>query len=257
MKSTTGTRADLVEFFERMAIEHVDHVFMNPMSPAKVDEFIELLELPEDSRVLDVGAGNGELLRRLAQRWGCSGVGVDASLPCVTQFRDANVEAGLSDSVEVVHGDGARFEAPPSSFDAAFCMGAEWIWGGFEGTLAALAGFTKPGGYVVVGSPHWRVDRPSPEYLEATNLMPEQFGSHVDHALAGDALGLRFSYALMSNQDDWDLYEGLRTRARQRWLLENPDHPDREELESNHGRDAYLRWGRDELGWGMYLFVKP
>ncbi|MCP4960142.1 MAG: hypothetical protein GY925_12850, partial [Actinomycetia bacterium] len=57
-----------MEFFERMAIEHIDHVFMNPMSPAKIDEFIELLELSEASRVLDVGAGNGELLRRLVQR---------------------------------------------------------------------------------------------------------------------------------------------------------------------------------------------
>ncbi len=244
-----------MEFFDRMAIEHVDHVFMNPMSAAKVDEFIELLELPEGSRVLDVGAGNGELLRRLVCRWGCNGVGVDASLPFVTQFRELNARAGVSDSIEVVHGDGALFEALPSSFDAAFCMGAEWIWGGFEGTLEALAALTKPNGYVVVGSPHWRVDEPSPEYLEAEGLTREQFGSHADHVLAGDALGLRFSYALMSSEDDWDLYEGLRTRALQRWLLQNPDHPDRDELDSTHNRDTYVRWGREQLGWGLYLFV--
>jgi SAM-dependent methyltransferase len=246
-----------VEFVERMAIEHVDHVFMNPMSSAKIDELIELLELPAGSRVLDVGAGNGELLRRLVRRWGCSGVGVDASLPCVTQFREANARTGLSDSIEVVHGDGALFEAPPSSFDAVFCLGAEWIWGGFEGTLEALAALTKPNGRVVIGSPHWRVDHPSLEYLEAMGLTREQFGSHADHASAGDALGLRFSYALMSSQDDWDLYEGLRTRALQRWLLQNLDHPDRDELDSNRDRDAYMRWGREQLGWGMYLFVKP
>ena len=45
-----------MEFFERMAIEHADHAFMNPISPAKVDEFVDLLDLPDGSRVLDVGA---------------------------------------------------------------------------------------------------------------------------------------------------------------------------------------------------------
>ena len=135
-----------MEFFERMAIEHADHVFMNPISPAKVDEFIDLLDLPDVSRVLDVGAGNGEMLRRLVRRWGCTGVGVDVSGPCTEQAREANASAGLSSAIEVVHEDGARFEAESESFDLSICMGAEWIWGGFEGTLEALSGFTKSGG---------------------------------------------------------------------------------------------------------------
>lgn len=42
--------------------------------------------------------------------------------------------------------------------------------GGFEGTLQALAAWAKPGGYAAVGAPHWRVDQPSPEHLEAMGL---------------------------------------------------------------------------------------
>lgn len=246
-----------MELSERMAIEHVDHVFMNPISSAKVDELVELLDLPEGGRVLDIGAGNGELLRRLVRRWACTGVGVEVSAHHVARFRAANAAAGLADVVEVVHGDGARFDAGPACFDASCCLGAEWIWDGFAGTLRALTTWTKPGGHVVVGSPHWRVDDPSPAYLAATGLTADQFATPAEHAVAGDALDLRYCYALMSNEDDWDRYEGLRTRALQRWLVDHPDHPDRDELDPTRARDAYLRWGRDQLGWGIYVFTKP
>ena len=67
---------DIWKFF---AVGHERHVFCNPLSDARVDELIELLELSEGSRVLDVGCGKGEFLVRTAMRWKCSAVGVDIS----------------------------------------------------------------------------------------------------------------------------------------------------------------------------------
>jgi cyclopropane fatty-acyl-phospholipid synthase-like methyltransferase len=40
---------------------------------------VERLELPAGARVLDVGCGRGELLARIAARWGAECVGVDLS----------------------------------------------------------------------------------------------------------------------------------------------------------------------------------
>ncbi|MGE4609124.1 MAG: hypothetical protein AAEJ52_20520 [Myxococcota bacterium] len=37
----------------------------------------------------------------------------------------------------------------------------------------------------------------------------------------------------------------------------HPDHPDVAELRATHSRDAFLRWGREQLGWALYLFSKP
>jgi len=69
--------------------------------------------------------------------------------------------------------------------------------------------------------------------------------------------GVDVSYA--PNQDDWDRYEGLQWQAAERYAADHPDDPDVEPLlQTSRGqRDAYLRWGRECLGWAMYLFRKP
>ena len=56
---------------------HRDHVLCNPLSEQKVDELVELAHLAPGSRVLDVACGKAELLVRLVERWGASGVGID------------------------------------------------------------------------------------------------------------------------------------------------------------------------------------
>jgi hypothetical protein len=39
---------------------------------------------------------------------------------------------------------------------------------------------------------------------------------------------------------------------------QHPDDPDLEELTErvNQSRDTYLKWGRNTLGWAVYLFRK-
>ena len=54
-------------------IIHQQHVFMNPLSGAKVDEIIELLDLPPESRILDMACGKAEFLLRTVERWGARG----------------------------------------------------------------------------------------------------------------------------------------------------------------------------------------
>ena len=75
----------------------------------------------------------------------------------------------------------------------------------------------------------------------------------------GEDLGLALLYTLVANQDDWDRYEGLQWQAAERYAADHPDDPDAEALlrSSRRSRDAYLRWGRNCLGWAMYVFRKP
>jgi SAM-dependent methyltransferase len=246
-----------VDFFERMAIAHADHVFCNPLSSEKLDELVGLLGLSTGARVLDIATGKAEVLRRIVRRFGCTGVGVDLSRSAVAEARQLTERAGLAHAIEIVESDGARYPAQPDSFDVALCLGASWIFGGHEGTLGALARLTRPGGSVIVGEPHWRVPDPSPEYLAAMGMKRDQFGTHAHNVETGERAGLRLLYTVVSSPDDWDRYEGLQWRACERWAQQHPDHPDVAELRSTHYRDAYLRFGRDQLGWAAYLFSKP
>jgi hypothetical protein len=63
-------------------------------------------------------------------------------------------------------------------------------------------------------------------------------------------------YTIVSNQDDWDRYEGLQWYATDEYARNHPDDSDLAELVErvDKERAAYLRWGRDMLGWAIYMF---
>jgi hypothetical protein len=140
----------------------------------------------------------------------------------------------------------------------AVCLGASWIWSGHAGTLEALTRWVKPGGMVLVGEPHWK-RRPSAEFLAAEKLAADDFGTHIANAEAGTTNGLVHVYSIVSTDDEWDRYEGLQWLASERYVREHPDDSDNQELldKMHAARDRYLRWGREELGWATYLFLKP
>ena len=245
---------DLWKYF---AVGHANHYFMNPLSGAKFDEIIDMLRLAPGARVLDIACGKAPLLLRIAGRWDCRSVGVELSPAFIEDARRNVEEAELAERIELLHTGGAEYEAAPESFDLACCIGASWIWAGHAGTLRALANWVRPGGLVLVGEPYWRKE-PSDDYLMAMELKRESFASHSENADAGAALGLVHLHSIASNEDDWDRYEGLQWDAAERYAHDNPDDPDNEELlqRMRAFRESYLRWGRDQLGWALYLFLK-
>ena len=243
---------DRWKFFD---ITHRDHVICNPLSVEKALELVSLLDLPKEARVLDIACGKGELLFRLAERYAVHGVGVDRS-PYV--IRDARVQAAVrvpNAVLSFLELDGGAYEAPAGSFDLALCVGASWVFGGHRGTLRALARWVRPGGQVLVGEPFWRRP-PERGYLAASGLEAGSFATHAGNVSTGLEEGLTPLYTLVSNEDDWDRYESLRWRAAERYAAAHPDDPDVPELLAmqRHARDIYLHWGRDVLGWALYLF---
>jgi hypothetical protein len=74
--------------------------------------------------------------------------------------------------------------------------------------------------------------------------------------LTGEDEGLVPLYTLVSNPDDWDRYETLQWYAVAKYAGANPDDKDVKELLDRIAiqRTTYLRWGRDTVGWAMYLF---
>ena len=246
---------DLWKYF---TIGHENHLFCNPLSEAKVDELVELLRIPKGGRLVDIACGKGEFLRRVVRRWSCRGVGVELDRSWASEAEAKAAEWGLEGRIEVVQSDGAKYDGSSGSFDAAVCLGASWIWGGYTGTLDALARWTRPGGTVLVGEPFWIRD-PSSEHLEAAKMQRSQFGSHVENVEVGQARNLSLLHAVVSSPDDWDRYEGYQWYSAERYAQRNPSDPDVPELlqTMRRHRDIYLMWGRAELGWACYLFLNP
>jgi len=62
---------------------------------------------------------------------------------------------------------------------------------------------------------------------------------------------------LVSSDDEWDRYETLQWRAAARYADLHADDPEVTELLARveKSRREYLSWGRDTLGWALYLFA--
>ena len=84
------------------------------------------------------------------------------------------------------------------------------------------------------------------------------FGTHDQNVEAGREYGLEAVYTLVSSQDDWDRYEGLQWYAGETWAGDHRDDPDVETVlkRVRASKTAYLKWGRETMGWAIYVFRK-
>jgi len=244
--------------FRFTTLAHRDHLFCSPMSSARVDELVELLDLPASSRVLDVGCGKAEFLLRAVQRHAATGVGVDPNGDFLRVARTTAGARGLAERMEWHEAPVADLALEPASFDLAICLGSSHAFGNFAQALAALAALVRPGGQVLMADPYWRQE-PAPDFLAFLKASANTHLTHAGNEAAGLALGLAPLYSGVSNADEWDHYEGLFCRAVERFAQEHPQDPDaasyRERIRA--WRDCYRRWSRDTMGFGFYLFLKP
>lgn len=246
-----------MDFWTLMDILHRKQLIMNPMRSEKLDRFIEALNLPKNSRVIDFGCGKGEFLLRLHSLYNIKGVGIDKSPYCINESkRQKQLRAPESD-IEYLLMDGKDYAAS-NEFDLASCMGASWIWGGIEGTLNSLNKLVKPGGLIVLGEPYW-LKEPDEEYLALEGFKRSDFHSHMENVLMGDEFGLTCAYTLASDVEDWDGYETPHWWAVSEYSDRNPDDPDVPEILMNvkKNRETYLKYARDAMGWCLYVYRKP
>ena len=245
-------------------ITHRDHLVCNPTGIDKLETVVRLLELPPSPRVLDIATGKGEFFLRLAETYGgergagFSGVAVDISPFHIAELRASAGKRVPDADVEILEMGGADYHPEHATFDFANCVGASWIFGGHAATLRALRDAVRPGGQALVGEPFW-TSEPAADYLAWSGLRADDFGTHASNVEDGAALGLVPLLALVSSPEDWDLYETLQWRAAALYAAANPDDPDVPELVDRVGRSRheYLTWGRQTLGWSLYLFGRP
>ncbi|MBN2335608.1 class I SAM-dependent methyltransferase [Candidatus Bathyarchaeota archaeon] len=243
-----------MDFWKLMDILHKYQEIMNPLTEEKLDKLVDLLRLEPGSSVLDIACGKGTLLVKLVEKYGIKGVGIDKSPYCIDDCNQ-NKSTRVPDADLTFHlMDGADYK-PEIKYDLSCCLGGSWVFKDHRGTLEALSGMTKPGGLILVGEPHW-LKEPAKEYLEAEEMTRDSYRLHAENVMIGERLGLRCLYTLDSDHDGWDHYETLHWWATEDYIRDNPGDPDVPEIrEANEKfKQIYLRWGRDTMGWCIYLF---
>jgi SAM-dependent methyltransferase len=240
------------------AIAHRDHDYCNPISAAKIERLLDLLPLDATSRALDLGCGRAALALRIIERFGSTVIAVDHSSLMLDAARERAEWTGALHKLHLDDIDIRKFKADPGTFHLSVMMGAGGISGGIAGGCTALKGWTKGGGYVLIGEGYWR-QRPPPEYLAQLGGPESQFLDHRGNVQAGIDAGLIPMHSAAASLDDWDEYEWKYSRSIERYARETPNDPDVPAMldRIRRWRDTYLRWGRDTLGFAVYLFYRP
>jgi SAM-dependent methyltransferase len=239
-------------------ITHRDHLILNPTSEAKTDEFVGLLPLKSEARVLDIACGKAEQLLRIIEKHSATGIGIDISPYEIKEANRRAASRGLQDKIELIEGDGAKYSTEPGSFDLTMCLGATWVWNGYLGTIEALKKIVKPGGLIAIGEP-FKLKEPESGYIEAEPDIAPNLVNHAENIEIAKRAGLTLLYAIVSDLNDWDRYEGLRLRAAELYSEENPNDPDVPEILKRQRAEyeTYLKYGRDTVNWAIYLFRVP
>jgi SAM-dependent methyltransferase len=241
--------------FRFSALAHGDLALWNPLEDGQVARAIAALPAGATT-VLDIGCGRAEVLARVLEaRPAARGVGVDPS-PFAIERARANLAArGLAERVTLreTKFDATDFER--TTFDVVLCVGATHaLADNLAAALVALRPLARPGGILVVGDGYWRRE-PDPAYLEFLGASAADYRDHGGNVAAAAEAGLSLVLAVETSLAGWDRYEGAYAANMHAYLAAHPDDPDAEAMRRriDRWRDAYHRYGRDTLGFGLYV----
>lgn len=228
---------------------------INPTTVEQVLKLGHLCRLDGDSRVLDMGCGKGEPAMLLATTYGCRVTGVDFEPTFLKEARERCHKMGVGDQCEFIESAGARYPITETSYDLAMCLGASFIYNGFEPTVKALAKGLKTDGYLAVGEPYWKDPNPPTEYLKREGIGPDQYATLAENLERLRDWGFELVSLLDASLAGWDSYEAHHWEAVDLWRRENPGHPKVKEVvkRMEMERETYLRWGREVLGWAIFV----
>ncbi|WLD93881.1 class I SAM-dependent methyltransferase [Alkalihalobacillus sp. AL-G] len=237
-------------------IAHRNHEICNPISKEKLMNVIDKVQLDRGQAILDVGAGKCDVLIQLVRKYGVIGTAVEIEEAYLNEAKGRTSDLIDSEQLSFIQEDAKQvIERYKESFDMAICLGATHALGDYRSTLEQLSETIKPGGYLLIGEGYWK-RKPDPDYLEALGAEEEELLTHYENIALAEQLDLIPMWASVTSEDEWDAYEWLYSSSMERYCLEHPEDPDVEWMNERirKWRSTYLRWGRDTLGFGLYLF---
>lgn len=234
--------------------------FCNPLSPATLDRTLAWARLKPGMRAVDVGCGNATMAAYVAEKHGLVVDALERS-PAVSQIARRKLEGrGAPGKVTLHTVESQAFLKEAEPYDFVISVGSSGIVSGPpepKAVMAALKEAVKPGGMLLWSDPYWKAD-PDPAFVAMLGPYAA-YKTHQENIEAGEAAGLELRYAGMSPDYEWDDCAFSMYAAAKAWLADNPDDPEADSVRQRAElqRMAYMRFGRDTLGFGLYLFRRP
>lgn len=237
-------------------IAEQNHKIINPFTEEKLMLLGEICQFTPATHQLDLCCGKAEMLCRWSERWGISGTGIDISHVFLEAAKVRANELGVAERLTLIEGDAGAY-SDDVQYDVVSCIGATWIGNGLVGTIDLMNRQVKADGLLLVGEPYWIATPPDAAY-QAMGVGQDDFVSLPDTLERIESTGYELVEMVLANQDSWDRYEAQHWIAINNWLREHADDPDAEALRqwNADNKRSYLQYGRQYLGWGVFVLKK-
>lgn len=208
------------------AIAHAGSLMWGPISEETVQEMmarLRALGIGQGSTVLDVGCGPAELLRRVCEETGASGIGVDTSPFAIEEARRRIATSPARERVALHLADATTWR-PDGSHNLVICIGPGWDSGGWTALAIWASGHASAGGHLLLGEAAWRSDPPA-DALATLGIVADAYilATDVDQAVV--VAGAEVEWSHWASRGEWAAYaEAYRTSMRQ-FVRDHPDDP--------------------------------
>jgi len=235
------------ERFEIFEALHHGMRICNPMTGADLDTVLAALAPEDGDRLLDLACGHGELLLRAAERAAVEGTGVDLSPWVLVHAAGSAAACRRRGSVEWWLGN--AHDVPKHTWDVAVCLGASWVWHGFEGTARATADRVRPGGRIAIG------DLQLKPGVDARRVA-EDYGKVMtrdEQAAALDRCGVDLIAEINPGREGWDGYQDRIEASARAWADRHPgDRAEQYLAEQRRWREDHTR-DMEILTWAVWV----
>ncbi|WGV23419.1 class I SAM-dependent methyltransferase [Halotia branconii] len=127
--------------------------------------FLQMIDLPQNPNILDIGCGTGIQTFDLASLTSGKIVAIDNHSIYIDELKQQVLQKGLSDRIQVINADMFTLDFPNTNFDIIWAEGAIYIIG-FENGLKQWRPLLKQGGYLAASEITWLKPYPPSEIKE-------------------------------------------------------------------------------------------
>lgn len=120
-------------------------LIMNAINKPMYEKTLSELQLEPEEKILDIGFGNGYLLRRIDKKYGADMYGIDISSDMCVQAEKKNKKAARENRLHLYTGDCCALEYGDNTFSAVTSVNTVYFWSDTEKGLREIKRVLKPG----------------------------------------------------------------------------------------------------------------
>lgn len=238
-----------------MQIKQPEIKYNNPISEETFEEVIRLLEIQEEDIIIDIGGGNGYILKKLIKGKNVKGILIDIDQKLIEECKSNSKSQINSEKLKLVSSDAKDYlkALAKNSIDCFLCIGSTYALGGFNSTIEILLPYLKKNGFLLIGEEYWKT-KPTEEYLGIIGALISDSRYHYENIEIGEKLGLRYLYSQVASENEWNTFEGKYFLNKE--ITANQNGVEKKLNDIREFRRAQYKFGRQMMGFGLYLFGK-